>query len=144
MNPSTKQAFSKAAVNPAPPRRKRVRPAPFSIRLNAGERAYLERKAGARPLGSYIRARLLDDAAPEKKTVSRRPAIDHALLARLLGLLGESETAKYLCLLVVAAEAGRVEMAEDDLSAVRTACGEVREMRSLLVEALGLKPGDRP
>jgi len=142
MNPSAKQAFTSAAVNPAPPKRKRRRPAPFSIRLNTGERAYLERKAGARPLGSYIRAKLLDDFEPEKKTVSRRPAIDHALLARLMGLLGESETAKYLCLLAVAAEAGRLEMEEDDLSAVRTACGEVREMRALLVEALGLKPGD--
>ncbi|MEQ8602873.1 MAG: hypothetical protein RIB45_06110 [Marivibrio sp.] len=120
--------------------KKQKRPAPFSIRLSADERAYLERKAGNRPLGGYIRGKLLgDEKAPRKAT--RAPAIDYAMLGQVLGVLGKSELATHLCLLAAAAEAGRLELAEQDRAALKDACEDVRVVRALLVSALGLKSG---
>ncbi|MBP5858830.1 hypothetical protein KAJ83_17560 [Marivibrio halodurans] len=118
------------------------RPAPFSIRLSADERAYLERKAGNRLLGRYIRAKLLGDAETRRKA-ARVPAIDYAMLGQVLAALGKSELATHLCLLAAAAEAGRLELAEQDRAALKDACEDVREVRALLVSALGLKSGGR-
>ena len=137
MSLSTSDTFA-AKVRP-----KRKGPAPFPIRLSPEERAYLERKAGSRPLGTYIRARLLGEGAEPRKPV-RAPSVDYALLGRVLGVLGESELARHLCLLAVAAEAGRVNLAEADRTALRDACAAVTEMRALLVKALGLRSGGTP
>ncbi|MEQ9641751.1 MAG: hypothetical protein RIM84_17135 [Alphaproteobacteria bacterium] len=137
MSLSTSESFA-AKAKP-----KRKRPAPFPIRLSPEERALLERKAGRRPLGTYIRARLLG-AEEERRKPVRSPSVDYALLGRVLGVLGESELARHLCLLAVAAEAGRVHLAEEDRSALRDACAAVTEMRALLVKALGLRSGGAP
>ncbi|MBP5857423.1 hypothetical protein KAJ83_10425 [Marivibrio halodurans] len=134
MSSSPSKTFHAAA------RSKADRPAPFSIRLSADERAYLERKAGNRPLGRYIRAKLLGDAETRRKA-ARVPAIDYAMLGQVLGVLGKSELATHLCLLAAAAEAGRLELAEQDRAALKDACEDVREVRALLVAALGLKSG---
>jgi hypothetical protein len=119
------------------------RPAPFSIRLNAEERAYLERKAGNKPLGAYIRSRLLDDVEARRKP-SRAPSMDYALLGQILGVLGKSELASRLCLLAVAAEAGRIALAEEERAALLDACADIRDVRALLVTALGLKARGTP
>lgn len=119
---------------------KRQRPAPFSIRLSAEERAYLERKAGNRPLGAYIRSQLLDDAEARRKP-SRAPSMDYTLLGQILGVLGKSELASRLCLLAVAAEAGRLALAEEERTALLEACADMHEVRALLVASLGLKAG---
>ena len=119
---------------------RRKRPSPFSIRLSAEERAYLKRKAGRRPLGRYIRDKLLDGTEAPRKP-SPAPPTEYVLFARLLGALGESEQLSCLFLLLAAAEAERVILAEKDRAALRSACADVREMRALLVKALGLKFG---
>jgi len=116
------------------------RPAPFSIRLSEEERAYLERKAGNKPLGAYIRSRLLEDAEASRKP-SRAPSMDYALLGKILGLLGKSELASRLCLLAVATEAGRIALAEEEREALLEACADMHEVRALLVASLGLKAG---
>lgn len=134
MTSSPSKTFHAAA------RSKPDRPTPFSIRLSADERAYLERKAGTRPLGRYIRGKLLgDEEAPRK--AARTASIDYAMLGQVLGVLGKSELATHLCLLAAAAEAGRLELAERDRAALKHACEDVREVRALLVSALGLKSG---
>jgi len=133
MSSSAKQSFDKSA-------RPDKRPAPFSIRLSADERAALERKAGQRPLGSYIRAKLLGDSEKPRK-VSRAPTVDYALLGQVLGMLGKSEQVRCLFLLSVAAEAGHLELEDEDRIALNEACTSIREVRSLLVKALGLTSG---
>lgn len=133
MSSSAKKHFDKAT-------RPDKRPAPFSIRLSADERAYLERKAGHRPLGRYIRAKLLGDGETPRKT-SRAPSIDYAMLGQVLGVLGQSEIATHLCLLAMAAETGRLELEDADRIALNEACTDIREVRTLLVNALGLKTG---
>jgi len=122
---------------------KRKRPAPFPIRLSPEERARLESEAGNRPLGTYIRAKLLEDGEATRRS-ARTPPIDYALLAQLLSMLGESELSNSLCLMAVAAEAGRLALKEEERAALHEACTEVRHMRALLVHALGLKSGAAP
>ena len=136
MSSSIKQSFTKST-------RPDKRPAPFSFRLSADERALLERKAGQRTLGSYIRAKLLgDDVTPRK--ASRAPTIDHALLGQVLGMLGKSDQVRCLFMLLVAAEAGSIELADDENAVLTRACDEVHEMRGLLVKALGLRGSNKP
>lgn len=116
------------------------KPRPFSIRLSPEERAFLEQKAGHKPLGTYIRAKLLDEKAEPRKQ-ERSPSVDYVLLGRILGVLGESELARHLCLLALAAEAGQVSLADEDRLALRDACAAVKEVRALLIKALGLRSG---
>ena len=57
-------SVSAAFVEPAPAAKaKRKRPAPFAIRLSADERTRLEREAAGAPLGTYIKAKALGEAA---------------------------------------------------------------------------------
>ena len=57
--------FNASAAQPC----RRKRPAPFSIRLTADERARLEQDAGETPLATYIKFRLFNGIGP----VSRPP-----------------------------------------------------------------------
>ncbi|OSQ46944.1 hypothetical protein [Thalassospira alkalitolerans] len=128
------QAFKSAASGKS----KRPRPAPFSIRLNPDERAYLERRAGKRPLGTYIRSRLLDGQGAARKAV-KSPPQDYAALARILGMMGKSEQVSCLFLLLATAEAERIDMPEKERAALHEACCHIQEMRAALISALGLK-----
>ncbi len=139
MTSSGTKAFTEAARKPKP-----KRPSPFCIRLSAEERAYLERKAESRPLGAYIRGRLLDGKEVKPRKSSRAPSVDHALLAKLLGMLGKSQQVSCLFLLALAEEKKRLTLAEADRAALHAACTDVRDMRALLIKALGLKSGGAP
>ncbi|MEQ8287878.1 hypothetical protein [Thalassospira sp.] len=136
MSSSIKRSFdhSSGAVKPK-------RPAPFSIRLSGDERAVLKRRAGNKPLGAYVRAKLLGDEETRRKP-SRAPSIDYALLGQVLGMLGKSEQVRCLFLLAVAAKADRLELKDEDLTALNEACEDIHDMRGMLVKALGLKAGN--
>jgi len=110
----------------------RVRPArrksgtkPFSIRLTAAERTRLEREAGDRPLGSYIRSKLI-------KT-------DKRSLAQVLAALGSSDLAASMRDIAIAARNGALEDSDDLRLSLQAACLAIEKMRSDLVRALGLK-----
>ena len=63
-------------------------PPPFSLRLTYEERALLQAAAKGRPLGAYIRERLLGDDAAQRKRQGNSPVKDHEALGRVLGALG--------------------------------------------------------
>lgn len=68
---------------------KAAKPKPFSLRLTFEERARLNALAGDRPLGSFIRDRLLGDEVDKRAFRSRRPAADKQALARaVLDIIG--------------------------------------------------------
>ena len=136
---SVKNAFGRSA-----PASKRKRPSPFTIRLSVEERAILARRAGSQPLGAYIRGRLLGEAQTARKAAPRKQRLDYELLGRILGLLGETDLAKTLCVLAVAAESGSLAVDRDVANKLNTACADVREIRLQLVAALGLKPSRKP
>jgi len=79
-----------------------------------------------------------EQEAPRRKAAAK-PSIDYAMLGQVLGKLGKPEQVSCLFLLAVAAEGRRVAMTEKDRAALHAACADVREMRTLLVGALGLR-----
>ena len=143
MTSSTQKEFAKAG---RPKSKAKKRPAPFCIRLSEDERAHLERKAGKLPLARYVRSQLLDDeeVQPRKKAArARTPSVDAALLGKALGTLGKSDQVKVLFLLALAEEQERVALSDEDSATLRQACADVRDMRLLLIQALGLKTGEK-
>jgi hypothetical protein len=135
MTSSAKQAFADSA---AAPRRKR--PAPFSIRLSEDERAYLERKAGNKPLGTYARDKLLGDTQTSRKTPPRKQSMDYEMLGRVLAMLGDSELATSLCMLALAAENGSLNVTDEMAETINDAHEDIQEIRLILIRALGLRP----
>lgn len=115
------------------------RPKPFSIRLTVEERAWLERKAGNKPLGTYIRDRLLGDQAAGR-TVVRSPSTDYGMLGKVLAALGPSDLATSICMMAKLAERGALLVDDDCATSLQNACADIRAMRLLLVRALGLRP----
>jgi len=138
---------SGGAASGAEPRsgeRVRRAPPPFSIRLTDAEKQRLKTLAGSRPVGAYIRERLLaDDVSPRK---ARRAVVQDAdKLAALLALLAQSHLAQNLNQLAKHANMGTLNVTLDVVQELLAACAHVREMRATLISALGVKPeNDRP
>lgn len=120
---------------------KRPTPPPFSLRLTFEERARLERDAGDMPLGAYIRSRLFDQPATDRRPWQiKRPVKDKQALASLLGELGKSRIANNLNQLAKAANSGSLPVDQDVNRAILESCNSIQAMRNLLLTALGLKP----
>ncbi len=64
---------------PSSPNKNDKLPKPFSLRLTFDERAALEKDAGNKPLGVYIRAKLFE--GEEQRTRTRKPVEDERALA---------------------------------------------------------------
>lgn len=119
-------------------------PPPFSLRLSAEERARLEAAAGGTPLGTFIRERLLGEELTLRRTRGRHPVKDHAALARVLGALGASRLASNLNQIAKAAHMGALPVSPDLEEELTEACAAIREMRAMLLSALGVKDGAEP
>lgn len=139
MSRSLTKKFVKVAGAKTSTGKKRKRPAPFAIRLSDEERAILQRKAGKRSIGAYVRETVLGDEQAARRKGAAKPAIDSVLLGQVLGKLGKSEQVECLFLLLVAAEKNRVNMSEKDRAALHDACADMREVRAALMSALGLR-----
>ncbi len=114
-------------------------PAPFSLRLTFEERAALEKEAGNKPLGAFIRSKLFrgSEAPRKQRTRSRKPLKDDKALAELLGKLGQSRLASNINQLAKASNTGSLPVTPDTEQALQNACNDVRVMRMLLMQALG-------
>lgn len=109
---------------------------PFSLRLTAEERERLEAEAKGKPLGVYIRERLLGDGTAPRK-LRRKPAVDHAGLAKVLGMLGQSRLANNLNQIAKAAHIGVLVVSPALIEEIEEACQDIRTMREALLSALG-------
>lgn len=130
------EAFQNAVGSPKSSRQKK--PTPFSLRLSTEERAWLEAQAGSRPLGAYIREKLLGDKT-EKRRASRKPQLHEAQYAALLAALGESRLSSNLNQLAKHANVGTLDISDDVEQQLRDAYHAVLEMRKALFMALNLK-----
>jgi hypothetical protein len=127
-----------ASTDIQPPERFASRPSPFSLRLTAGERARLVSDAGPLPLGTYIKSRLFAGTAPARR---RGPSIaDREALAKVLAQLGRSHLASNLNQLARAVNIGALPLTPETEAELLEAIRDVRAMRILLMQALGLKP----
>ena len=125
-----------------PPSRKSY-PAPFSLRLTEDERKALDELADGQPWGAYIKEAIFDRQV-RPRTRGAKPVKDRAELARLLGLLGASRISQNISQLAKAANTGSLPVNADVHRALLESCDSVRNMRALLLTALGLTPEAGP
>ena len=121
-------------------RKKKEKPAPFSLRLTFEERAKLEQEAGNKPLGAHIRSKLFHGKEVPRRCVKRRrraPLKDEKALGELLGKLGQARLASNINQLAKAANSGSLPVTPETEKALQDACSDVRIMRFLLMRALG-------
>lgn len=127
-----------AAAKPVNPKRE----PPFSLRLTPDERARLAHEAAGAPLGAYIKAKLLGgDAPPIRVRRSGLPVEDRQALAQALARLGASRLAANLNQLAFAANSGSLSVTPEVIDKIGQAVADIRDIRSLLMIALGFKEG---
>jgi hypothetical protein len=126
-----------ASARPKPHKQKRKRPAPFSIRLNDAERAKLLNEAKGAPLGAYLKAKAL--GTPLRVRRSGLSIKDRQALAQALALLGSGNLANSLTNIAHAVSIGVLPVTPETEAELLGAVQEVREVRRLLVRALGLQ-----
>ncbi len=114
-------------------------PAPISLRLTHEERAMLEKAAAGMTLSAYIRLRLFDKNVKPRKTRNKAPVKDHKALAQILALVGQSRVPNNLNQIAKAVHIGVLPLTPEVEADIRKACEEVRQIRDMLIFALGLK-----
>ena len=118
------------------------RPNPFSLRLTPHERHIIETNAGNMPVGAYIKSLLLADDAPKYRKKRKSFVEDKALLAQVLACLGASRLASNLNQLAKATNIGNFYFDHDTKHVIHQACHDVKIIRQLLMQALGLPLDD--
>lgn len=119
-------------------KKKRSYPAPFSLRLSREEREELGDLAKGQPLGQYIKDVIFREKR-KPRLRGPRPLKDHKLLAKLLGLLGSSRISQNINQLAKAANSGSLPVTPDVHKALMEASRSIQNMRSMLIEGMGLK-----
>jgi len=114
------------------------RPSPFCIRLSKTQRERLAQESGGLPLGAYIKAKALGDA-PLPKRRSGLSIQDREALANTLALLGQSRLSSNLNQLAHAVNIGVLPVTPETEALLREALLDIREIRALLMRALGKK-----
>lgn len=135
---------SAASPEASAPKKRRKRPAPFSLRLSEEERARLMAEAKGAPLGAYIKAKLAGTALPVQMRRTGLAVEDRQALAKVLALLGGSRLSSNLNQLAHAANIGALPMTPETEEHLRAAVLAVADMRRLLLAALGLRPEGAP
>jgi len=114
---------------------KRKRPSPFCIRLSEAQRARLADEAAGAPLGAYIKAKALGEPLRMRRT--GLSIQDREALAKTLALLGQSRLPSNLNQLAHAANIGALPMTPETEEFLRACLQDVRDIRNLLMRALG-------
>ena len=113
---------------------------PFSLRLTPEERVRLERLAGSRSLGEYIRDSLLDDTQVKRRSSRAQfPTRDRQALAKVLALLGGSSLGASMSKLAEAARIGALPVTEETEKQLRGACADIATIKSFIMKALGIR-----
>ena len=117
---------------------------PFSIRLSQTERARLAVEAAGAPLGAYIKAKVLGETPPLRVRRTGLAIEDRQALAQVLALLGRSNLANNLNQLARAVHTGSLLVTPETEAEIMAALEAVRDLRRLLLVALGLKADGSP
>jgi hypothetical protein len=116
---------------------KKKRPAPLSIRISDEQRERLKQMAGNMTVNAFVLWRLFGDDACKGR--QRRITRDMLLLSQILANLGQSHLSPDLHTLAQSAKCGALHVTpevEDELS---QACADVAEIKSMLMQAIGIK-----
>jgi len=113
--------------------------APFSMRLTAEEREYLDANCGGLSWAAYIRECVFGEKAKPRRRL-RKPKIDEQQIAGVLSQLGQSRLSSNLNQISRSANMGTIDVSQDVEQQLEDACGAILAMREALIIALGLKP----
>lgn len=117
----------------------RKRSAPrITLRLSEEELAKLQNAAAGMTLSAYVRERLFGKTASLRKVRNPSPVKDQQALARVLGLLGQSEIAASLRTMAYEARCGSILLDDVTFAKIDAACAHVADMRHHLISAIGL------
>jgi hypothetical protein len=111
---------------------------PFSMRLTFEERANLKARAGDKSLAIFIRSQLFD----ENEVKNRKEKVrGRTLCAQILSALGKSEISKNLHILSDATKSGSLVVTPETQELIDSTLNAIYEMRSTLLEELGVQSG---
>ncbi|WP_306051141.1 plasmid mobilization protein [Oceaniradius stylonematis] len=110
----------------------------ITLRLSEEELNRLQHAAAGMTLSAYLRDRLFGQTASLRKVRNPSPVKDQQALARVLGLLGQSEITANLRALVYEAKCGAILLDAVTYAKIDAACAHVANMRHHLIAALGL------
>lgn len=112
-------------------------PSPLTLRLTIEERETLKRQArdSGLSVSAYVRSRVFRKSGQR----TTHPAKDRVELARMLGLLGQSEIADNLNVLADEATSGSLLFDEETQVKIQAAYDHVCFMRECLIAVLGLR-----
>lgn len=122
-----------------PPAETPQKTSPVCVRFTAEERELLLRSAGSRSVSAYVREATLGAANTTKRRAKAPPKIDHEVLGRLLGALGQSRLAQNMNQLAKMANMGALPLTPDVVMDLRDACADISAMREALLSGLGFK-----
>ena len=110
------------------------------MRFTEAERALLQQRAGRQSFSAYVRDTVLGgQVAPRRK--SQTTSVDHALIGKALGLLGQSRLSQNMNQIAKGMNQGSLPITPDVLLDVMDACEDIRLMRKALLIALGSAGG---
>lgn len=117
---------------------------PLAFRVTDDERAELKRDAGSMTLSAYIRLVMFGSQAEAYKSrrqtrKNREPRTDEVLLAQILAVLGQSRLAANFNQIVKLANCGALPVTPELESELKETCEAIRDVRVLLIKALGIK-----
>jgi hypothetical protein len=113
------------------------RPPPFSIRLSEEHRDRLAVEAAGAPLGAYIKEKVLGSVGVGRKRRKGQAIEDREALAQALALLGRSHFSNNLNQIAHGVNIGTLPVTPETEGELVAALRAVREIRSLLMTALG-------
>jgi hypothetical protein len=119
------------------------REAPFSLRLTCEERTWLERQSAGMPMGAFIKSRLFGAGHKPRHRRGKAPVKDHKALAELLACMGASRLSNNLNQLAKSANSGTLYFDFETKRDITRASDDIRNMRLLLMRALGMRLNDQ-
>lgn len=114
------------------------------MRLTPEERARLVEEAAGAPLSTYIKAKALNTPLPIRIRRTGVSVQDREALAKVLALLGGSRLASNLNQLAHLAHIGALPVDPEMEAELADAVSIIREIRRLLLIALGMKGDGAP
>lgn len=110
-----------------------------TIRLSVEDYQRLQELADGMALSAYLRCVALNEKLPRRRRKTSVSAADAKLLAQIIGLLGQSRIANNLNQLAYHANIGALDIGDGEKAQINEAYEYVRDMRMLLLSALGVR-----
>ena len=119
--------------------KKTTSPSRITLRLTESELSMLRVQAGDMSMSAYVRDCVFKDNVCKRKRRSYRPVADQKALGRALYMLGASKVSNNLNQLAHHANCGSLPCDQETLTKINEAYEHVQSMRSMLIQALGLR-----